>query len=252
MKDFIVFCYARTGSYRLMDILNRQEKVVAYGEVYKKQWIEVDQDVLSNLGYERSDVEKRDSKPIKFYNDLSRMHEDKQFGFKIFPDHNYKILKHLAKDKGLTKIFLVRNPVQTYISEKVAHHTNKWVVREGEQPTNLDDVKVRFSFEEFSRHLSYRLSWYVEINSLAGLSDEQINTIDYLDALDSDYLQSFLNKIGIQCQDIETSHKKAISKSYDDIVENWDEVLRYFDNYKLNHEMRFLDFCHQFFLNNRR
>ncbi|WP_250163499.1 hypothetical protein [Psychrobacter sp. WY6] len=195
MKNFIVFCFARTGSYRLIDVLNHQDDVIAYGEIFKPNSFEVSQDILEQINYEKSNFLKRDKAPIHFYKKLARLHEDKKFGFKIFPNHNDRVLKYLAKHEDIIKIFLVRNPVQTYISEKVARASDQWVVKEGFKRRN-SEVTVKFDVESFSQHLRYRIAWYSYIKSLSTLSGSKIHTIDYFDSLDDDYLNNFFNSIG--------------------------------------------------------
>ena len=241
MKNFIVFCYARTGSYRFMDILNRQDNITAYGEVFKNQRIELSPDILEKLGLKNNDTELRDSAPIEFYNKLAKLHDNQHFGFKIFPGHNYQIRSYLAKKDDLIKIYLVRNPIQSYISVKLAQKTGKWVVKK-DSVVKKDKVQIDFSLDDFSNYLSRHINAYTQVKIWSSLSNEDVHTLDYSHAVDSDKLSKFVETLGLPCSTIETEHKKVISRPYNDVVSNWDEVNSYFSALGVSHEMTFLDF----------
>jgi len=241
MKNFIVFCYARTGSYRFMDILNRQDGVIACGEVYKKQRIELDQNLLKDLGLNKQDISERDGDPIGFYHNLASICSNQHFGFKIFPEHNHEIKRYLAQSDDLIKIYLVRNPIQSYISSKVAQKTGKWVAKK-DSSHDQGTIQIEFSSDEFGKYLSRLMAAYSKIKIWASASNENLHTLDYSDALNPSSLSSFIQSTGLPCSGIETEHKKIITKPYDDMVSNWDEATKYFDKLGVDTEMSFLEF----------
>ncbi|OBX36642.1 hypothetical protein A8U91_00985 [Halomonas elongata] len=70
MNKFIIACLPRTGSYRLVDILNQQEGVVCHGEVFKKTGIELNDEYLKEVSLTEEDIKRRDADPASFMGEL--------------------------------------------------------------------------------------------------------------------------------------------------------------------------------------
>jgi hypothetical protein len=70
--------------------------------------------------------------------------------FVFFHDHEPRVLETILTDPRCAKIVLTRNPVESYVSWKIAQETGQWKL------TNVakrKDAQARFDAREFTRHL---------------------------------------------------------------------------------------------------
>ena len=153
--SFVVFADMRTGSNFLETNLNAFEGVACHGEAFNPQFI----------GYPgRPDLlgvtlEDRDRDPVRLL-DAIRAEEGALGGFRYFSDHDPRVLDPILADQRCAKIILTRNPVESYVSRKIAARTGQWKL------TNV--VKARtervvFDAAEFEAHLQRLQDFQVRI-----------------------------------------------------------------------------------------
>ncbi|MDL4861705.1 hypothetical protein NPJ88_005120 [Halomonas elongata] len=245
MNKFVIACLARTGSYRLTDILNQQEGVVCHGEIFKNNKIEVEDKYLEEISLKRSDVKKRDSDPASFIDKLFgavKSESNIASGFKIFPGHNKDALDYCLAEKDFSVIFLCRNPFQQYVSLKVARNTGVWV-KKNRQNEKKEISPIVFSEGEFVNRMNAIFSYYNKVRLLSKVSGKEVLEIDYNDSLRGEGISDVMQHIGIpQKREVSSSHKKVIEKDYTDIVKNWDDAKAFLRNLGVDENMRFFDF----------
>lgn len=142
---FIVFAEMRTGSNFLEANLNALDGVTCFGEAFnphfigypnKSEILEVTQDM-------------RDSDPHCLINAI-RETDGVLGGFRYFHDHDPRVMDAALNDPRCAKIILTRNPLDSYVSWKIAKETGQWKL------TNVKrrkDAKATFEPEEFARHV---------------------------------------------------------------------------------------------------
>ena len=131
---FVIVTLPRSGSYHLVSLLGSAKDVVCHGEVFKRERIELGAWHLEKMKVKAEDVGLRDEKPLKFLDRLRSLNGRKIFGFKLFPQHlgNSTTLRdQLLGDSSWKKIFLFRNPVESYASLLRAQSTGVWVLQAG-------------------------------------------------------------------------------------------------------------------------
>lgn len=72
-------------------------------------------------------------------------------GFRFFHDHDRRVLDICLDDPRCAKIILTRNPVDSYVSWKIAQATGQWKL------TNVKrrkDSSIKFDGPEFETHVS--------------------------------------------------------------------------------------------------
>ena len=143
--SFVVFAEMRTGSNFLEANLNAFDGLSCLGEVFNPHFIGYpnSQDVLGITQAER------DRDPAGLLKEI-RSHEDGLAGFRFFHDHDPRILPAILEDERCAKIILTRNPVDSYVSWKIAQATGQWKL------TNVKkrkDAKAQFDAAEFEAHL---------------------------------------------------------------------------------------------------
>ena len=144
-KYFVVFADMRTGSNLLESHLNTYDDILCVGEAFNPNFI----------GYpNRDDLlgisdEERDRDPMKLLYAI-RDHSPEIVGFRFFHDHDPRVLKSVLPDPDCAKIILARNPLDSYVSWKIARATDQWKL------TNVakrKEQKIEFDLQEFTDRL---------------------------------------------------------------------------------------------------
>ena len=144
--SFVLFADMRTGSNFLEANLNAMPGVVSYGEAFNPNFIgKKDQTELLGVT-----LEERERAPGVL---LARMRDSAEgvSGFRYFHDHDPRILDEVLGDPGCAKIILTRNPVDSYVSWKIARATGQWKLTDAKR---LKTASARFDAAEFEAHLT--------------------------------------------------------------------------------------------------
>ena len=80
-----------------------------------------------------------------------RAETDGLSGFRFFHDHDARVYDLVMNDPECAKIMLTRNPVESYVSWKIARATNQWKLTHAKR---LRRAKAKFDADEFQEHLS--------------------------------------------------------------------------------------------------
>ncbi len=142
---FVVFAEMRTGSNFLETNLNALDGVTCHGEAFNPHFIGYP-NRSEMLGISR---EARDEDPQALIAAV-RDDADGMGGFRYFHDHDPRVLDTMLDDPRCAKIVLTRNPLDSYVSWKIAQATGQW---------KLTDVKrrkaaqARFDSDEFAAHV---------------------------------------------------------------------------------------------------
>lgn len=143
--SFVVFAEMRTGSNLLEANLNALPGVTSHGEVFNRYILgKKDRTDLFGITMEERD---RDPRPL-----LRKLREETEGlpGFRFFHDHDLRILDDVLPDPACAKIILTRNPLESYVSWKIAQATDQWKLTNARR---LKTAKVRFDVPEFLQHL---------------------------------------------------------------------------------------------------
>ncbi|MFD1342667.1 sulfotransferase family 2 domain-containing protein [Litorisediminicola beolgyonensis] len=143
---FVIFAEMRTGSNFLEANLNAFPTVTCHGEVFNPHFI----------GYPNSDdvmgitQGERDRDPGRLLERIIRASRGLG-GFRYFHDHEPRVLEAILTNPRIAKIVLTRNPVESYVSWKIAQETGQWKL------TNVrkrKETKARFEPQEFEEMLT--------------------------------------------------------------------------------------------------
>lgn len=144
-NSFVVFAEMRTGSNFLETNLNAFAGISCHGEAFNPHFIGYP-NCTQILGV---DQVTRDLEPAALLRAIRHDHSA-MGGFRYFHDHDPRVLDLVLDDPKCAKIILTRNPVESYVSWKIAQATGQW---------KLTDVKAHktsqavFDPAEFETHL---------------------------------------------------------------------------------------------------
>lgn len=188
--SFVLFAGMRTGSNFLEANLNALPGVSCLGEVFNPHFIgKKDQEEMFGV-----DMALRDQDPRLL---LRRLREQTKglAGFRYFHDHDPRILAEVLDDPACAKIILTRNPIESYVSLKIAQATGQWKLTNAK---NLKQAQARFDADEFERHLEAQQAFQIHLMHVLQVTGQTAFYIDYEDVQDLDVLNGLAAWLGVE------------------------------------------------------
>lgn len=187
---FVIFAEMRTGSNFLEANLNAFEGISCLGEAFNPHFI----------GYPNTDTilgvskSARDADPMVL---LSAIRNDAPGigGFRFFNDHDPRVLDPMLEDPRCAKIILTRNPVESYVSWKIAQATGQWKL------TNAKHARteaVVFEAAEFEAHLEALQGFQVRLLNALQRSGQTSFYVAYEDLQDVSVMNGLAMWLGCE------------------------------------------------------
>ncbi len=217
--SFVVFAEMRTGSNFLETNLNAFDGIACHGEAFNPHFI----------GYPNSESileitqTERDENPVKL---LTAIRDDSGVigGFRYFHDHDPRIFDTLIDDPACAKIILTRNPLDSYVSWKIAQATGQW---------KLTDAKARkggkavFDADEFMAHLAALQAFQVDLLNRLQISGQTAFYVAYDDLQSVEVMNGIARFLGVDetLESLDKTLKKQNPSPVSEKVENYGEML---------------------------
>ncbi len=233
---FVVFAEMRTGSNFLEANLNSIPGLQCHGELFNPHFIGYP-GTPQVLGITQ---EMRDADPARLVGSL-RMQKDVLGGFRFFNDHDPRVLDQILPDPRCAKIVLTRNPIESYVSRKIAAATGQWKL------TNAKHAKTasaRFDAAEFETHLQRLQEFQLQILRALQHTGQTAFYVDYEDLQDVDVLNGIAAFLGVpgRIEALDRKLKKQNPEPLEDKVVNFPEMeqaLARLDRFNLNRTPNF-------------
>lgn len=188
---FILLAEMRTGSNFLEASLNDLPGLRCFGEVFNPHFIgHAGQTEMLGIS-----MAQRARDPLAL---IAAMREQVSLpGFRFFHDHDPRVLAQCLPDQRCAKIVLTRNPVDSYVSRKIAAATGQW---------KLTDLKFRkaaqaeFDAAEFEAHLRALQDFQVDILRGLQVSGQTAFYIAYDDINDVEVLNGLAAYLGLEAR----------------------------------------------------
>lgn len=187
-RCFVIFAEMRTGSNLLEATLNAVRKVTCFGEAfnpYMMGWPDKDE----MLGITR---EERESDPMRLLDKLFNK-PDHLPGFRYFHDHDPRVFDTIMSDRRCAKIVLTRNPLESYVSTRLAWETNQWKLNETETPI---PAMITYDSDEFHQTLSRQTDFQKRVIHGLQSTGQSAFWLDYNDLRDSGVMTGLLHWLG--------------------------------------------------------
>ncbi len=189
-ESFVVFAEMRTGSNFLESNLNAMEGLTCYGEVYNPYFIGKP-DTSELQGFTLAD---RVKDPSALWQKL-KANTKGMAGFRFFHDHDLRILPELFADPTCAKVVLTRNPMESYVSWKIAQATGQWKLTDGKF---LKSAQIDFDAAEFEQHLENLQSFQITLQNELQRIGQTAFYLDYEDINDLEVLNGLARYLGVQ------------------------------------------------------
>lgn len=215
---FIVFAEMRTGSNFLESNLNAFDSFACHGEAFNPHFI----------GYpnkaEILEVTQaaRDADPARLIGAI-KAEEGVLGGFRFFHDHDPRVLDICLDDPRCAKIILTRNPLESYVSWKIAQATGQWKL------TNVKrrkDSKIAFNGIEFEAHIARLQEFQVFLLNRLQTTGQTAFYVAYEDLQSVDVMNGMARFLGSeeQLEELDGKLKKQNPSPLHDKVSNFKEM----------------------------
>lgn len=233
---FVMFAEMRTGSNFLEANLNALDGVTCHGEAFNPHFI----------GYPNRDeilgvtLEQRDADPAALIAAI-RDRTDGLGGFRYFHDHDPRVFDMVMDDPRCAKIVLTRNPVDSYVSWKIAQATGQWkltdVRRRRDEPADFDAA-------EFEAHLEALQAFQVRLMNALQRSGQTAFYVAYEDLQDVTVMNGLARFLGVAARlsDLDQKLKRQNPAPLSEKVANFpqmEDALARLDRFNLSRTPNF-------------
>ena len=187
-----MFAEMRTGSNLLEANLNALDGVTCHGEAFNPHFI----GYPNRDGMFDMDLAARERDPGEL---LRRMKDQTPGlpGFRYFHDHDARVCDLVLFDPACAKIILTRNPLESYVSWKIAQATNQWKLTNAK---NLKTAKAVFDAAEFAAHVAELQAFQRRLMHGLQTSGQTAFYIDYEDLQDLEVLNGLAAFLGVEAR----------------------------------------------------
>ncbi|MCF3973278.1 hypothetical protein [Paracoccus salsus] len=187
-RSFVIFAEMRTGSNLLEATLNRVKKVTCFGEAfnpYMMGW--PDKEELQ--GVSRAE---READPMPL---LARLFDKPGHlpGFRYFHDHDPRVFDAIMDNRACAKIVLTRNPLDSYVSTRLAQETNQWKLNETESAI---PAAITYDGAEFQQLLAEVEAFQLRVMHRLQSTGQAAFWLGYEDLRDSEVMTGLLHWLG--------------------------------------------------------
>lgn len=212
--SFVIFAEMRTGSNFLEMNLNRLDGFHCYGEAFNPYLMG---NHTNNTLFGFNAVQ-RDDDPLGLLAAM-RAQTEGLSGFRYFHDHDPRVLDTVLDDPACAKIILTRNPVESYISLKIARETDQWRLMNTRKHTTVQPI---FDAGQFQRHLQQIQDFQLVLLRRLQVSGQTAFYLDYEDIMDIEVLNGLAAFLGLKdrLKTIDSTLKKQNPEAIEDKVAN--------------------------------
>jgi LPS sulfotransferase NodH len=218
-QSFVVFAEMRTGSNFLEANLNAFDGICCHGEAFNPHF----------MGYPSNDPilgidhQTRDANPLTLLQAIRDRGETLR-GFRYFHDHDPRVFDPIMTDETCAKIILTRNPVESYVSWKIAQETGQWKLTDAKaQKTG----QATFDAAEFSAHLEALQIFQITLLNRLQVSGQTAFYVAYEDLQRVEVMNGLARFLGIDqsLEQLDRSLKKQNPSPISSKVRNYDQMV---------------------------
>ena len=192
----------RTGSNFLETNLNAFDGLACHGEAFNPHFIGYPNN-SEILGVTQA---MRESDPARLIGQV-KAQAGVLGGFRYFHDHDPRVLDQMLEDPRCAKIILTRNPLDSYVSWKIARETGQWKLTDVKR---RKDAKARFDAAEFAAHVEALQDFQVTLLNRLQCLGQTAFYVAYEDLQSVDVMNGLARWLGVpqQLQALDESLKR--------------------------------------------
>jgi LPS sulfotransferase NodH len=217
-NSFVVFAEMRTGSNFLEANLNAFAGIKCHGEAFNPHFIGYP-NTSQILGVDQA---ARDMEPAALLRAI-RHDPSAMGGFRYFHDHDPRVLDQVLDDRECGKIILTRNPVESYVSWKIAQATGQWKLTDMK---SRKAAQVTFVPAEFEAHLEALQAFQLLLLERLQISGQTAFYIAYEDLQSIDVMNGIAAFLGVpeMLEQLDKNLKKQNPSPLSEKVSNYAQM----------------------------
>ncbi len=186
---FVVFAEMRTGSNFLEANINAFADLSCHGEAFNPHFVGYpDKDDVLGVTQSQREVDPQSLiDAVKAAPGLA--------GFRFFNDHDPRVLDGCLTDPRCAKIILTRNPVDSFVSWKIASATGQWKLTNA---THAKTQAVTFDGDEFEAHMADLQAFQVKLLNTLQRTGQTAFYVAYEDLQDVDVMNGLAMFLGAE------------------------------------------------------
>lgn len=218
---FVIFAEMRTGSNYLEATLNDLPDLDCLGEVYNPTFI----GHHNTFHMHGIDMDGREKKPLDLLDAIIENAGDALPGFRFFHDHDPRVLERILPDPRIAKVILTRNPLESYVSRRIATETGQWRLTDMKHQKS---AKVEFRLWEFEAMLEDLQAFQIQLQRGMQSTGQAAFYIRYEDINDVEIVNGLARFLGSDhaLDATNTKLKKQNPSDLSQKVENYDHMVR--------------------------
>lgn len=228
---FTVFAEMRTGSNFLETNLNSFDGVTCHGEAFNPHFIgyPLQEEILGVT------QDERDENPMRLL-ELIKEDDAGVSGFRYFHDHDPRVLEHVLDDPTCAKIILTRNPLDSYVSWKIAQATGQWKLTHVQK---RKDARADFDADEFAEQMEALQAFQVMLLNRLQTSGQTPFYLAYEDLQSVEVMNGLAQWLGVddRLERLTKSLKRQNPQALSEKVSNPEEMVEavaQLDRFNLN------------------
>ncbi|MEM6594249.1 MAG: sulfotransferase family 2 domain-containing protein [Pseudomonadota bacterium] len=217
-SSFVILAGMRTGSNFLEANLNSFDSFQSYGELFNPHFVgQHNKDAALGIT-----LDQREADPFALLGAI-KADASGMPGFRLFHDHDTRVIDHVLEDRRCAKIVLTRDPLESYVSLRIATQTGQWKLSDLRK---RKEAQVNFDLAGFERHLAARNGFLADIRSKLQRSGQSAFYLSYEDVGDIDVLNGLSRYLGSDevLKSVSKKTKKQNPSGLADKVSNYEEM----------------------------
>ncbi|SIO19117.1 nodulation protein NodH [Vannielia litorea] len=215
---FVIFGEMRTGSNYLEENINRFKGLHCYGEAFNPHFVG-HHNTRELFGMT---LAAREADPLRLIERMKKNTEGLP-GFRFFHDHDPRVLEACLPDPRCAKVILTRNPLESYVSRKIAAETGQWRLTDAK---HRRDARIRFDAAEFEELVADLQAFQLLLLHEMQVTGQAGFYIDYEDINDLAVMNGLARFLGCktQLEELSKKLKKQNPGGLEDKVVNFEEM----------------------------
>lgn len=204
----------RSGSNLLEQSLNQFSDITCYGEIFNPSFAPKYPYIFS--------LENREKDPLDIIQRMISATPEVS-GFRIFEGHDARVINAALQDPNCAKIILQRDPLESFISLKIAQKTDQWLLHDA---SHRKKVKVIFNAEEYQKYHAKLTKYYAHIHKTLQISGQTAFWIRYPEQKDVNTLNGLASFLGVKARikKIKEVIRRQNPEPLEDKVENFEQL----------------------------
>lgn len=219
-RYYVLLANMRTGSNLFEQNISQYEGFPCHGELFNPHFV----GCLGETERFGVSLEERERKPQKLLNRMLAEETGKVPGFRLFSDHDPRMLDHVLKDESCAKIVLTRNPLDSFVSYRIAQATDQWKLRD---VSARRTARVTFDILAFRRYLRDLEEYLWKIRRALQVTGQTAFHMRYEDLSSVEVFNGLVRFLGgsEERKDLGQRIVRQNPESLREKVENYDEMV---------------------------